>query len=416
MKKPILTLASFVFLIISTQMYAQRTLGKTIKSPKNVSAELSITSPKNNAKVSSPLTIAGTASKNAKVTLNVKATFAEGDQDLGTFEITSNRNGIWQSTPINLWAPEGVNNLKFEIMASESVVEKSKMKRLRKPNSKKIIVSPTSNIQRIERVEMTAKKIKELNPQLTEMPERVTQSPIDPITGHQRPQRPSSNIPNTYITSPTSNTNVDFPLIITGTAQKNSEVKIVINRHYTQYGQDIRQSTELNASTDANGQWKSGKLYSIQADAADDNVTLEITAVRVVNNSEQGNKASVTVNSQAKEKLGLKITSPESNLYQGEKVRSPFTVKGRAMKNHTLEIRVQTGQGSAGNYQQQNNGRVIKDWTSVSVDSRGYWSTQLNTGTPKTNNGRASQKEYKLTVLVRDKRNPSEITVLHLRR
>lgn len=416
MKKTILTVGSFLFLIISTQMYAQKTLGKLSKPTISASSELSITSPNNNAKVSSPLTIAGTASKNAKVTLNVKATFTEGDQDLGTFVITSNSNGTWQSIPINLWAPEGVNNLQFEIMASESVVEKSKMKRLKKPSSKKITVSPTSNIQRIDRVEMTAKKIKELNPQLTEVRERVSHTPIDPRTGHQRPQRPSSNEVNTYITSPKNNAHVDFPLMITGTAQKNSEVKVLITRSYTQYGQNTGKATKTNVTTDSEGNWKTGKLYSIQADAADANVTIEITAVRVINDSEKGNKATVMVNSQAKEKLGLKITSPESNLYQGEKLTSPITISGRAIKNHTLEVRVQTGQSSSGNYQQQGNGRLIKDWTSVPVNSTGHWSTQLNTGQPKTTNGRTPQKEYTLTILVRDKSNPSKIKTLHLRR
>ena len=416
MKKSILNVGMLFFLLISFQSYSQRTIGKLVKNKADASTQLTITTPTNNGRVSSPLTITGTASKDTNVSISVKAAFTGGSQDLGTFMATSNSNGTWESTPINLWAPEDAKNLRFEILASESVVQKSKMQTLKKSSSKKITVFPVSDIQTIARVELTDNKVMELNPTITKMPEKVSHGPIDPLTGHQRTRQPSPSVPNTYITSPIKNTTIDIPIMVTGTAQKNSKIKVIVSRSYTQYGQNKNDHTNLTVTSDENGNWNTGKLYSVQTDEADANVTMKISAVRIVNEQEKGNTDTVTVTSEPKEKLGIKITSPKSNLYQGEKVTSPITVSGRAIKNHTLEIRVQTGQSNASNYQRQGNGRLIKDWTSVPVNSSGHWSTQLNTGKPQTTNGRASQDEYKLTILIRDKSKPSEIKVLHLRR
>lgn len=414
MKNAILYLGVLFFLSILIPANAQKIRQLPIKGQS--STELAISSPANNASVASPLTITGTAPKNSKILVNIKAIFTNGSQDLGTFSTSANSRGKWQSKPITLWAPKGAKNLRYEITASDAVVVKDQKRRVGRQgaNVQKVTVTPVKTVLLLSEVEMTEKKIKALNPELTPVSQRVIFGGIDRNTGETIINTPASNKVNVSITSPSRNTKVDFPLMIEGKAKKNSTIEVVIAQIFSQYGQSVTKTTKTEAISDGSGNWKTGKLYSIQANVADGNVKLEISAVMRENGRKTSNTATITVSSDPKEKLWLKITSPESNLYQGAKVTSPITVRGRAMKNNTLEIRVQTGQGYASNY--HNSGRIIKDWTSVSVDSNGHWSAQLNTGKPKTTNGRAPQQEYYLTILVRDKSKKSEIKTLQLRR
>lgn len=275
---------------------------------------------------------------------------------------------------------------------------------------------------------LNEKKMEQQKPvrksKLKKVREKVEHTPLDPLTGLPRGSDTNDSSTKTLITFPRSRYRdialTEIPILIEGTAIRNSDVKIVITTKYKKYGQPITKKLKTQQHTDSDGKWGGVKIYSIKVDEADSKVTHNITAVRVEDDNEKGNTASVSVYSNPEEITSVKITEPKQNLYpvdegyENGKVTSPITFRGRAIKGHTVEIRIQTSQRNAGNYNDSGyaGSRVIKDWTPVSVDDNGYWETQINTGEPKTNKG----SEYTLTVLVRDTKDKSDIKVLHLRR
>jgi hypothetical protein len=275
---------------------------------------------------------------------------------------------------------------------------------------------------------LTQKRMEQVNPKLSrlpkleEVPEKVTHGLIDPITGELiNDSGINSADTGTRITSPRSEyRNISFaeiPIVIEGTAKRNSEVKIRIKTTYEKYGQAVTKIMNINPSSDNDGKWGGLKVFSIKVDEADDKATHKITAVRMEEDMEKDNTASVTVYSTPEEITSVKITAPKKNLYpvdegyEDGKVTAPLTVRGRAIKGHTVEIRVETGQGY-----QEGSGRLIKDWTPVTVNSQGRWSKQINTGVPKINNGHTKRGEYYLTIFVRDTGKKSDVKTLHLRR
>ena len=81
-----------------------------------------INTPKDGAKVTSPLTIRGKASPRNTVQVNVRATGTQYyilpyEQDLGTFNVTANAKGAWHTDPIEIPNPKGVSGLKLIITA-----------------------------------------------------------------------------------------------------------------------------------------------------------------------------------------------------------------------------------------------------------------------------------------------------------
>lgn len=81
-----------------------------------------IKSPVDGDNVTSPLIVRGTAIPRNTVQVNVRATGAQYyilpyEQDLGTFNVRVNRNGSWQTDPIDLPHPKNVTGLKFIITA-----------------------------------------------------------------------------------------------------------------------------------------------------------------------------------------------------------------------------------------------------------------------------------------------------------
>lgn len=78
-----------------------------------------LTSPKSNEQVSSPIIIKGTGLQNTPIEINMQSTYTGGKQDLGVFRTTSDAKGNWQTTPINLWAPEDVKNVSYLITATQ---------------------------------------------------------------------------------------------------------------------------------------------------------------------------------------------------------------------------------------------------------------------------------------------------------
>ena len=317
MKKVILFLGVYFFLMVSTPFYAQVIRDKKPQVKFRNSIDLSITSPKNNSKVSSPLIIAGTAPKKTTVSIKVKAIYSGGDQGLGTFTATPDNNGKWKSTPINLWAPEGSKNLRFEII----VTDNSKSN-----NSKTISVSTNQTIQMISRVDMTEKKFRALNPKLTLVPQKTTSSNVErrlvkqpakmktPVKiGKKIDVNNAINLDledteTRIISPPQISSYTKIPVVFEGTAKRNSDIQLIITTSYKENGKVITKVTKTNLSTDNKGQWGKVKLYSIKVDKADGKVTHDITAVRVENGKEVGNKATRTIYSEPTTKTMWKPT------------------------------------------------------------------------------------------------------------
>jgi len=317
-----------------------------------------------------------------------------------------------------------VGVLFFLLMTMPSYAQKtSKKQKESTTETEKVLIKKSQ-----KEMKLTQKKMKQSKPKLSKLskvekvPERVNHSRIDPITGE--PLNDSGNNSadtGTRITSPRSEyRNISFaeiPIVIEGTAKRNSEVKIRIKTTYEKYGLAVTKIMNINPSSDNDGKWGGLKVFSIKVDEADDKATHKITAVRMEDDMEKDNKASVTIYSTPEEITSVKITAPKKNLYpvdegyEDGKVTSPMTVRGRAIKGHTVEIRVETGQGF-----REGSGRLIKDWTPVTVNSQGHWSKQINTGEPKSNNGRTSGGEFYLTILARDTGKKSDVKTLHLRR
>ncbi|MBA6152010.1 hypothetical protein [Gelidibacter maritimus] len=307
MKKAILFLGVYFFLMASTPFHAQVIRGKKAQVKFRNSIDLSITSPKNKSKVSSPLTISGTAPKETTVSIKVKAIYSGGDQGLGTFTATASNNGKWQSTPVNLWAPEGSKNLRFEIIVTDNS---------RTDSEKKISVSTNQPIQMISRVEMTEKKFRALNPKLTLVPQEVPSSKVERRLVKQPAKMKTPvkvdkklDVGNTLnldledtetriISPPQISSFTKIPVVFGGTAKRNSDIELMITTTYKENGEAITKRTKTNLSTDNKGEWGRVKLYSIKVDKADGKVTHDITAVRKENGKEVGNKATRTIYSE----------------------------------------------------------------------------------------------------------------------
>lgn len=114
------------------------------------------------------------------------------------------------------------------------------------------------------------------------------------------------------------------------------------------------------------------------------------------------------------------ITSPESNLAEGEGLNGKITVKGRTTEGHRVEIRVQTGTEDASNFENPDPyfSKIIEDWGPVTVNSEGYWETIIDVGQLSYSAGADwdNDEQHFFTILVRDTNDRSKIEVLHLTR
>lgn len=122
----------------------------------------------------------------------------------------------------------------------------------------------------------------------------------------------------------------------------------------------------------------------------------------------------------ATEAIYVTITSPESNLSEGEALNGKITVKGRTNKNQTVEIRVQSGKRTVDNYTDPDRyySKLIEDWRSVKANADGDWKTVINVK-PLTYSAGAdwdNVEQHFFTILVRSKNDKSKIEVVHFTR
>ena len=272
MKKSILIIGTIGFLLSATPSFAQKIDVTTQTRIKAKNTELAITSPKENSNVTSPLTIEGVAPINSKVLVNIKAVFDGGNESLGSFEILSNNKGKWKSIPINLWAPEGAKNLKYEIVASQLLALKQKSKQLprkvQRSGEVKVVVTTKEKIRFIARAKVNDKVIREINPQLIIQPEQVQHSTIDPITGERRDN--SNELKGSYvsITSPESNIaqnqGVNGKISVEGLTKKRHKVEIRVQSGTVTADNYEDRPAEFSriiedwrfVDVNANGEWK----------------------------------------------------------------------------------------------------------------------------------------------------------------
>ena len=86
---------------------------------------LTVTSPQNNATVSSPLTVSGKGAPGATVSVSIVATgtqlfILEYNEDLGTQQVRVDQNGNWQTQPIQLPQRKNVSGLRYNISATQT--------------------------------------------------------------------------------------------------------------------------------------------------------------------------------------------------------------------------------------------------------------------------------------------------------
>lgn len=253
---------------------------------------LAITSPKSNARVNSPLVVKGSSSKNQTVEVNVQAVFSGGEQDLGTFKSKADNSGNWQTTPINLWLPEGAKNAKYLITAKVGNQVTT------------ATVLPPQNV--------VFRKVQKL-------PTQVILNNLLSITSHQA---------NDYVSS---------PLVVEGRSVGGS-VDVHVKATFSGGERDL--GTFHAEPAGDRGQWKTNPIaLSVPANAS--NVKYVVTATQV-NNGKQGMQKSVTL----RQKLSAaqipmpKITSPSpsGNVGSGD----TLVVRGMGLSgaNNSVEVTV----------------------------------------------------------------------------
>ena len=267
-----------------------------------------ITAPANNARVSSPLTVKGKAGKNRQVKVHVVATYTDGEQDLGTFTTTANNAGEWQTTPINLWLPEGAKNARYKVSAVQMSNDHASI-------AKTITVLPPLNII----------------------------------------YRPIGNLGNILlalapaVTSPANNARVQSPLTIRGTASKNKKVEINVTAHFTTKEGDYTVARQQDLGTFAatannEGKWNTAPVNLWLPEGAG-NAHFEIIASQKVSDTvykSQMVKVLPPLNIRLVPmgpillNLAPKITSPSANA----RVNSPLTIEGTASKNNSVQVNV----------------------------------------------------------------------------
>lgn len=384
MKKPILFLVALCFLLAANPLYAQRTIENQKKSKITSraaakpmlklnnpvdSALPTVTSPENNEQVTSPLIINGTANKNSQVEVHVEAVFTGGSQDLGSFKINANDAGEWSTIPINLWVPENAKNVKFHISVLQNLDNNSS-------EGERITVIPKQSVQMIAQAQINADMITQLNPSVI----KQTVSKKGTLKAKISP----SNIklpPPPQITSPTNQTVFTTPLIVEGTAQKNTNIDVTIESTIALPNFNIISSS---TKADEHGNWKTDRinlwLFEGETDARFKITVTETDTETHVRRQSQP----ITVIPSIDQNFPRRPVKPWGISYSpkaGKNALSPVVISGLSGPNRTIQIFM----GSR--YTDANGKRVDlpQKRTAAISDNQGKWKTDpIMLPTPKT--------------------------------
>lgn len=340
----------------------------------NAKKSVKITSPQNQQGVKSPLTVKGTSAPKSDINLQIVAKYTGGDQDLGSFTITSDSQGKWSSTPINLWLPEGAKNAQFEIIAAV-------------PGNRdqdKITVTPPSNVKLIARKDFEQVQMKDVALKKATISKGLLEA-LKAIAPK--------------LTSPTPNAQVSSPLIVKGTGLKNAPIEVTVHSQYSGGTQDLG---VFRTTSDANGKWQTIPInlwapdgvknlkYLISATQFDDDKgtsrAAQVTAVPKQGHIMVLNAPTQIAHAKVKPKLTKVHKKPEIQPVDLGPVKKPiiaspqngsvstdgrFQIVGTGTPGHTAKTEVDVAYFSKRKKQRK------QFLFSAQVDKDGIWSTDL---------------------------------------
>lgn len=270
MKNLINLFCVFAFLSFSFQVQSQKI--KEIKKPQlkliKAAKGVEITTPENNQGVKSPLTVKGTSDPKTDISLQIVAKYTGGEQDLGTFNFSSDSQGKWTSTPINLWLPDNAKNAQFDIIASKSG-------NAGQGEQDKITVKPPSNVLLVARKDFENIQMKTIALKKASINESLLESL-------------KMAAPN--LTSPKPNEQVSSPLIVKGTGEGNNAVEVKMQAIYTGGEQDLG---VFRTNADASGNWQTIPI-NLWAPEDAKNIKYKITATQFDEDNAPSRAARVT--------------------------------------------------------------------------------------------------------------------------
>lgn len=267
MKNLITPLFFLIFLGFSFQVQSQQLqrVGRPESKVMKAERKVKITIPQNDQNVNSPLTVKGKSDAKSKINLQIVAKYSGGEQDLGTFDIQADSQGNWTSTPINLWLPEDAKNAKFDITATRSGGS----------NKDRITVKPPSDILLVARKDYENIQMKTVVLKNATVNKNLLES--------LKAAPPK-------LTSPTAKAQVSSPLVVKGTALKNTSIEVTVSSKYDQGKQDLG---VFRTTSDASGNWQTIPI-NLWAPEDVKNVNYVITATQFDEEKGPSRAASVT--------------------------------------------------------------------------------------------------------------------------
>lgn len=306
-------------------------------------AAITISSPKNNAQVSSPITISGKATAGQQVKVSVEAVYDGGRQNITNVNVIPVKNGVWKTRSIALQLPEGAKNGRFEITASQTI-----NRRIQK--------------SRTVTVKLKQMNIAQVKPEIKQIPKKPTLTPYPPSGSSLAP----------VITSPVKNTSVSSPLTVQGTATRtvrgtNEDVTVTIRSTFTGGSVLLKQYT---LTLDNNNRWHT-PATELWLPYGAKNAKFEITATQTIELVKRTTKVIVNPSSNVSYQLAKPtITSPSRD----SRVALPKTIniQGTGIPGHNIDVSVRGYWGSI-----HGNGNREAGHGSAVVGSNGTWTARI---------------------------------------
>lgn len=376
MKKIILHLGTLCFLLMANPLQAQikKTYEKQQKSKvtpkvsarpmlklnKVIGSTLpTIISPANNEQVASPLIINGTASENIQIEVTVEAVFTGGSQDLGTFKTNADSAGEWSTIPINLWVPEDAKNVKFHISVLQNLDNNSS-------EGERITVIPKQKVQTVARAQINGDMVMQLNPSVSQkqLNQKATLKPRFNAADIKLPPPPSIN-------SPSNQTVITTPLVIEGTAQKNTTIDLNIESNIALPNFNIK---SVRTKADENGNWKTDPIHLwLFEGETDARFKIKVTEIDTKTHVRRQSQPITVIPSidQSFPRRPVKPWGISHSPKSGTDAVSPVVIRGSAGPNRTVQIFMTS------RYTDAEGKRVDLPHTRTATtsDNNGKWST-----------------------------------------